>query len=135
MDWNYREESNKEALAIVRVSSHKQTEGASPDVQENEIYRYCAERGLVLVRVARLQESAKDSDKRQEYDKEIRHALKKNIRHVLFYMSDREARNMTDIEASNKLILLGKIIVHHVQERKVYWKNSSTSDFLMRNIN
>jgi len=134
MEWCWRSETKRDAVAIVRVSTAKQGEGISPTVQEEEISKYCTERNLKIVKTVILEESAKDSENREEYSKELKNILKSKIYHFVYYASDREARNMTDPETNTKLIKAGMITVHHVNDRRVYWKGSTANDFFIRNI-
>jgi hypothetical protein len=134
MEWCWRTESDRNATAIKRVSSHKQGDGISPSVQEEEIRKYCAERNLNIVKIVNLEESAKVSENRSEYARELKNILRSKIRHIIYYASDRESRNLTDLEATNDLIKAGKIVVHHVNDRKVYWKGSTSNDYFIRYI-
>jgi len=61
-------------------------------------------------------------------------ALSQGTKHILFYLGSREARNLTDNEVNERLVLDDKIIIHHVSENKVYWKGSPDSEFLARDI-
>ena len=67
MEWCWRSETRRDAVAIKRVSSHKQGDGVSPSVQEEEIRKYCSDRNLKIVKVVNLEESAKVSENRSEY--------------------------------------------------------------------
>ncbi|MDQ3232366.1 MAG: recombinase family protein, partial [Pseudobdellovibrionaceae bacterium] len=134
MEWCWRTETRRDAVAIKRVSSHKQGDGVSPSVQEEEIRKYCAERNLKIVKIVNLEESAKVSGNRSEYAHALKNILKSQIHHIVYYASDRESRNMTDLETTNELIRSGKIAVHHVNDRKVYWKGSTSNDYFIRYI-
>lgn len=123
-----------DAIAILRVSSQKQSDNLSHTTQLTEIERYCKEVGLNLVRNVSIVESAKDSDNRKKYNYEINYAVKKGIKHVVFSMFDREARNLTDNERNEKLVKLGTISIHYAHERKVYNTETSDSDFFLRDI-
>jgi site-specific DNA recombinase len=125
--------SNK-ALAILRVSSHRQKDNTSHDVQEREITAYCKANGLNLMEVISIVESAKDSDDRRKYLAALDVALKKKAKHILFYMFDRESRNLTDNEKNEKSVRSGQIVIHYVHDRKIYHKYSPDSDFFMRDI-
>lgn len=126
---------DKRAVAVVRVSSHRQSDDASfRENQEKEIKLYCDYHGLNLVEVFHFIESAKDSEKRKKSMEAESWADKNKIRHRVFYMSDREARNMTDIERSEKRILKDEIVIHHALDRKIYWKNTPAADFFMREM-
>lgn len=63
------------------------------------------------------------------------YALKNGIKHILFYISSREARNLTDNEKNEELVKDDKIIIHHISEKKVYWKETHDSDWLLKDIN
>ena len=128
------EKGNRQAVAIVRVSSLRQRDNSSHDTQEKEIREYCEEEGLDLVRVAPLVESAKDSKGRKKYQAILRDAFAKKIRHIVYYMFDRESRNLTDIENIENLIRADHVVVHYVRDRKVFHKGSADSDFFMRDM-
>ena len=125
---------NNLGLAIVRVSSKRQEDNISHDLQERKIKKYCSEFGITLSRVVKIVESAKRSDERKKYSEALNSALVQNIRHVLFYMNDREARNLTDNEKNEAHVLDDKIAIHYVNERKVLHKDSPSSDFFTRDI-
>ena len=59
-------------------------------------------------------------------------ALSNGIRHFLFYVSDREARNLTDSEKNERLVRQDKMVLHYVNENRVLWKGSPESDFTAR---
>ncbi len=91
---------NNKAMAFLRVSSHKQKDGTSHETQENRITEYCATLNLKIVETVRLVESAKDSKRRREYNAAIQRAIKNGIRHLIFFIYDRESRNLTDNEVN-----------------------------------
>jgi site-specific DNA recombinase len=123
-----------QALAILRVSSYGQKDNTSRDVQDTEITAYATGHGLSIVKREPIVESAKDSENRDKYHAAIAWALANKVRHLLFYMSDRESRNFTDMERMEKLILQDKIVVHYVRDRKQLHRWSPPSDFSMREI-
>jgi site-specific DNA recombinase len=127
--WN-----NRSGLAILRVSSQKQLGGISHETQEAEIKNYCKRYGIELVDVRRIVESAKDSDDRKKYSAAIKHALANDVKHLLFYMYDRESRNLTDNETNEKLVKNGLIVIHYVRENKVLHKDSPDSEFFIRDV-
>jgi DNA invertase Pin-like site-specific DNA recombinase len=126
---------NKRSLAIVRHSGSGQKNNTSADTQENEIQEYCRKHGLELVVIEPIIETAFKSGLRKKYKELLNHALQNGIRHVLFYISNREARNLTDNEKNEELIREDRIVIHHVKEGKVFHKDSPDSEFLMRDIN
>jgi DNA invertase Pin-like site-specific DNA recombinase len=125
---------NANAIAILRVSSHRQRDGVSHETQEKEIRDYCVFNGLNLVRVERLIESAWDSDERKKFDAAMNGAFQDRIRHVLFYMYDRESRNLTHAERNEKLVKADIFVIHYVRDRKVLHRDSSDSDFFIRDV-
>ena len=126
--------NNKRAVAILRISSRRQEGNNSHQVQEDKIRDYCNEYALELVDIHRIIESAKTSSERIKYSAAIQSALKNNIFNILFYMNDREARNLTDNEKNELLVSAGKICIHYVNDRKILHKDSPASDFLMRDF-
>jgi DNA invertase Pin-like site-specific DNA recombinase len=124
----------KSAIAILRVSSTRQGDNISHDTQASEVEKYCKENGLELVEVRRIVESAKRSVDRKKYRAAIEYALSNGIRHLLFYMKDRETRNLTDNEFNEDLVRSGKIVIHYVHDRKVIDAKSPGSDFFLRDI-
>lgn len=126
--------SNLNGFAIVRISSKRQEGNISHDTQEAEIRDYCAKNKINLERIFRMTESAKDSDHRKQYSEAIASALANDIRHILFYMYDREARNLTDNEKNEKLVRAGLICIHYVRENKVLHDRSPDSEFFIRDV-
>jgi len=123
-----------DAIAILRVSSQKQSDNLSHATQLGEIERYCKETGLNLVRNVSIVESAKDSNNRKKYNHEIDYAVKNKIKHIVFSMFDRESRNLTDNERNEILVKSGTLSIHYAHERKVYNGETSDSDFFLRDI-
>ena len=83
MKW--KKNRNLKAIAILRVSSHRQKDNTSHDVQEQEIKKYCDDESLELMKVFKIVESAKKSEDRLHYKEAIKWALKNSIPHILFY--------------------------------------------------
>lgn len=127
--------SNNKAIGFLRVSSHRQKDNTSHEVQEKEVTEYCQNHGLKLVKVVRIVESAKDSDTRKKYRKAKDDAIAEGIRHHVYYMGDREARNLTDNEENEKDVLRDVIVLHYARDRKVLHRDSADSDFFVRDIN
>src|ERR1700730_1275024 len=90
--------SDNRGLSLVRRSWYGQEDNSSGMVQEKEIKLYCEEKGIRLVKTENIIESAKDSDFRKKFNFAIQWALKNKVRHLLYYMTDREVRNFTDLE-------------------------------------
>lgn len=126
--------SNNSALAIVRVSSRRQEGNISHETQEQEIRAYCSKQGLELKEVHRIVESAQDSDFRKQFSKALSAAITSEIRHICYYMYDREARNLTDIERFEKLVRSDVVVLHYIRDNKVFHQNSPDGDFFMRDV-
>ncbi len=125
--------NNNKAIAILRVSTKRQEEGASHSLQEEQVRSWIADYDLnLVVDPIKMAESAKDSENRTQYHRAIEYALKNKVRHILFYMGDREARNLTDNEYNEKLVRQDRIVLHYVRDNKILHKNSSESDFSAR---
>lgn len=126
--------ADNRAIAILRVSSHRQEGNTSHDVQEREVQTYAAANGLEIARTARIVESAKDSERRKHYTEALTWALAQDVRHLLFYLPDRESRNLTDNERNEKLVRAGLLTIHYVRDRKRIDSESPDTDFFMRDI-
>lgn len=125
---------NNLGFAFVRRSWYGQEDNSSAMVQEKEIRQYCERNGIELVRLENMIESAKDSDFRNKFHAAVQWALKNKIRHFLYYMTDREVRNFTDLEKMEKLILSDRIVVHYVRDNRQLHRFSAPSDFSHREI-
>ena len=127
---------NKKAIAILRVSSMKQEDGFSHAVQQKYAQDYCDRdcnnQKLELVQVFTITESAKDSSARKKYSEAINYAVKNKIGNVIFYMQDRETRNLTDLEENEKRVMNGDFIIHFSHDRKCLHKDSPESEYLTR---
>lgn len=127
-------DGNRRSLGIVRISSRRQEGNISHETQEAEIRAYCERHGLKLDAIVRIVESARDSEDRKRYTEAINRALAQDVRHVLFYMYDRESRNLTDNERNEKLVKAGLICIHYVRESKVLHRDSPDSEFFIRDV-
>jgi site-specific DNA recombinase len=123
-----------QGIAILRVSSHRQKDNTSHETQEAEVRSYAAEAGIEIDRVFHLVESAKATEARKKYHAALNYALKQKIGAILFYMHDREARNLTDNETNERLVRAGQIEIHYVRDRKVLNRNSPEFEYIMRDF-
>lgn len=121
---------NKKSIAVIRISSTKQTDGSSPEIQKEAADRHCKRHGLELVKIFEIVESAKSFKNRKQYQEAIRFAEKSKIGNILFYMPDRLSRNFSDVESLEFKILDGIFNVHFVQEGLILHRNSPDSDFM-----
>ncbi len=129
MNWN-----GEKAATFLRVSSKRQEDGNSHEIQENHVKQYCNDIDLNLSRIFRIVESAKRAQTRKKYAAAREQALAEGIQHFVFYMYDRETRNLTDNEANEQLVRDGKLIIHYVSDNKVLHKGSADADFFLRDI-
>lgn len=131
---SWQDNPNKKAFALVRRSSAGQKDNTSADTQIREIINYCARNGLELVRTEPFIETAFKQSQRTKYYACIEEALQSNIKHIVFFASSRESRNLSDIEHNEKLVKEGRLIIHHVSEGKVYWEGTPDGEFTNREI-
>jgi site-specific DNA recombinase len=101
-------------------------------VQEQRTKEYCEEMGLKLVNTFVITESAKKSQDRVKYHEAMEFVKTNKYGNIIFYMPDRESRNMTDIEENQESVLNGEFNIHYVSERKILHRDSSTTDFMSR---
>src|ERR1035437_2364494 len=104
--------SNHTGVAIIRVSTQRQKDN-SPEVQEQIIRTYANQHGIEIRRVERIIESAKDALERVKFRAAIDRAVLEKVRHIVFYMTDRECRNYTDLEINVRLIKQDSIVLHY----------------------
>ncbi len=128
---NYK---NKNAVAIIRVSSGRQKDGISHSVQEQKSREYCDEKGFNLVKVFVLTESAKRSQDRKQYHEAMAFIKKNKHGNVLFYSQDRESRNPIDFAQNEECVLDGIFNIHYVLDRKILHQDSPDTDFLTRDF-
>ena len=119
-------------IAFLRVSTTRQADGISHEVQMSQIETYCKDEGIGDLRVITLSESAKNSVDRKRYQESRLAALREGIFHFLFYQTDREARNFRDMEENEDLARQGLIELHYVRDRKRLNSGSPESDFIFR---
>jgi DNA invertase Pin-like site-specific DNA recombinase len=131
-DW--KQDSNKRTLIIIRRSSSGQKENTSGETQTRECIEFAKQHGLEVVLIESIIETAYKRKERKKFNKLIQWALSNGIRHILFFWSSREARNLTDIESNDDYIKAGRLIIHHVSEGKAYWKGTPDSDFTYREL-
>ncbi len=127
--------SQRAAICILRVSSHRQKDNSSHDTQEQEIKKYCEKQNLSLHKSFTLTESAKRSEDRKQYHAAIKYALDKKIPDVIFYMFDRETRNLRDNERNEDLVRQGLLRLHYARDNKIIDKEASDTDFFARDMN
>ena len=126
----------QKAIGILRKSSKRQENNSSFTIQEDEIRKYCKKNGLVLQEpLQELVESAQHHEGRVKYNKILKKAKSDGIIHHVYYMADREARNLISNEISEESVKAGELILHYARDNKYYDKNTPEADFLVRDIN
>lgn len=130
MDW--RNYANTRGIGIIRRSHARQKENCSDEIQRLEIERGANELGIEIVSYDDFIESSKNSGSRKKYQEALRRARRIGADHIFFYMTDREARNLTDVEANQEAVLRGDIVLHYVKDRKCLHKYSPESEFQLR---
>ncbi len=110
-------------------------DGVSLEAQEHHQKLYAERVGLQVATTEPFQESAKRSKLRAQFHAAISKARNEKIRHLIFYMWDRIARNSTDTEFLEDLIREGEVVLHIASGGNVLHANSDDSDFFILDIN
>ena len=87
------------AVAYLRVSTKEQEdEGYSLENQELSATEYAEKQNLKIVKTWKCSESGWIKKERKYFEEMISYVLNKrnNIKHIIFYSSDRASRNMSD---------------------------------------
>jgi DNA invertase Pin-like site-specific DNA recombinase len=129
------DDMNDRAMLICRISDRKQLDGVSLDAQRHHQEAYAASVGLRVVATASFQESAKRSKMRAQFHAAIQQAAVQKIKHLVFYVWDRIARNSTDAEMLEELIREGEVCLHLATGGTVLHRDSDDSDFFLLDIN
>lgn len=74
-----------QAIAILRVSSHRQKDSTSHETQEAEVRGYAAGAGIKIDRVFHLVESAKATEARKKYHAALNYAETENRRDFILH--------------------------------------------------
>lgn len=119
--------ASRDAVGIVRVSTTKQSDGMSPEVQKNGIEEYARSVGL-KVEIRKVFESGKESgDARPQFQAALAEARARG--NVIFWVWDRSGRNLTDHEQLEKEVRAGKLQVHIALDRRVYNHKTPETDW------
>ncbi|MFC1610110.1 recombinase family protein [Myxococcota bacterium] len=121
---------NIKAIGIVRVSSRKQRDNNSPELQRRGIEEYIAGQDLKLVRIERIHESAAKADERGKFQAALERAKAQHVQHVVFWVRDRLTRNFTDHEKMEEDVRAGVFDLHFASERKRLHKDSPDVEWL-----
>jgi len=126
--------ADRRAIGIVRVSTSKQGDGNSPGIQRDGIGRYAREHGLSLVAVEEIHESGKDADDRPEFNRALERVRTEKVRHIIFWVTDRIGRNMTDYERLEKAVRSGLVVLHIAADGRVLHRGSPDGDWLAADL-
>ncbi len=125
---------NPRAMLICRISDKKQKDGVSLEAQEHHAREYASGVGLEVVVVRPFQESAKKSQLRAAFHAAIAEAKAKGIKHLVFNVFDRIARNFTDAEMLEEMIRDDEATLHVAASGTVLHARSPDSDFFLFDI-
>lgn len=123
-----------DAYGVVRISSDGQKDNHSEAVQIQQIKEYASRKGLKLVAIFCIIESAKSSNDRKVFYCIDLWCSRNKIRHRIYYSSNREARNLTDIERMLEQVRKGLIIVHYALDGKCLDENILPSEMMIRGM-
>lgn len=125
----------EKAILYLRVSSKEQEkEGYSLDAQEKLAYEYAKHKGLEVVKVYKVSESAYKKD-RYAFGQMIEYTKKhSDVNHLIFDVIDRMTRNDTDKVKIYDLIKDFSKTIHFSRNNKIIDKNSKGDDEFMTDI-
>ncbi len=127
-------EPRRKAVLYVRVSSKEQEDGHSLDSQEREGVRYATQRGLEIVRMWRVSESAW-KEEREAFNEMIAYIkAQPDVPVVIFDSVDRMTRNLSDVHEIMKLTKQHDKEVHLSRSGKIINKESGPDDSFMMGI-
>jgi len=123
------------SLLYIRVSSKEQEkEGFSLDAQEKLGHDYANRKGLKIVKIWKVSESAW-KEERESFNEMIIYAQKhKEITDIIFDVTDRMTRNDLDKYKIYKLIKEYDKTIHFSRTGKTFNKNSGSDDEFMLDI-
>ncbi len=122
-------------MLICRISDRKQLDGVSLDAQKRLLKEYADRVGLHIVATKPFQESAKKSQLRAQFHAALGEARRDDVRHLVFYVWDRIARNFTDAEILEEQIKDGEVVVHIASGGTVLHQDCDDSEFFLFDIN
>jgi site-specific DNA recombinase len=125
------QESNK-AVILARVSSKSQEdEGYSLDSQVKLLENYCEGKGLAVLEIFKITESASKSVQRNIFKKALAYIENHDVKHLVIEKVDRHVRNLHDaVETHDWLISDEDKRVHFVKDSLVLHKGSRSQEWL-----
>lgn len=128
--------STRKAMALIRVSSHKQKDNNSPEVQRRAIADHAARLGLEIGdRYEEFQESAAKSGDRKKFHAALKRARDGGVRHLIVWVLDRSSRNFTDFEMLEEAIRADALVLHVAHSNEVLHAGSPDGAWLTAEMN
>lgn len=123
---------NNRAVILARVSSKSQEdEGYSLDSQVKLLESYCEGKGLLVLQVFKITESASKSVQRNIFKKALTYIEEHDIKHLVIEKVDRHVRNLHDaVETHDWLVSDETKKVHFVKDSLILHKNSRSQEWL-----
>lgn len=125
------------AVAYLRVSTKKQEDyGYSLDAQEEQIIKYAQRKNLKIEKIWKCSESAWGKVERKNFNEMVAFVRnREDIKHIIFYSSDRMARNFKDPEIIKELREKHGKSIHYSQTGEVETGKLSASKEMASDIN
>lgn len=120
----------KLAVLLCRVSSEKQTDGFSLDVQERRGREYAARNGFQVTKVLRLTETAYREEKRDEFIAFLEYIKTNPEKHILVSVVDRISRNRIHLAEVDRIRKEFDKAFHFYDAGYIIDRNAKSSDLL-----
>ena len=120
------------AVILARVSTKSQEEeGYSLESQVKLLQSYCENRGLMVMHVFKIAETASKSTQRRTFQKALQYIEDNGIKDLIIEKVDRHVRNLNDaVETHDWLLADEERKVHFVKDGLVLHKNSRSQEWL-----
>jgi DNA invertase Pin-like site-specific DNA recombinase len=125
---------NKLGVIWVRVSSEQQTLGYSQENQLEVLQAACREKGIKVIKIFNVAESAKTSEKRKLFREMLKFIQEENIVYLVAKNIKRLQRNYEDLFRIDDMIEKNGLHVFIFDENKIVSKNSPPADRFMFRI-
>lgn len=125
--YNAQHNQNKKEVRYIiytRVSTDDVKQSGSLEDQEKACVEFANKKGLKFINVLAEQESAKESEKREQFGKMIKDIRAGKYKGIIAWHPDRLARNMKD--AGEIIDLLDKKIIEDLQFPAYQFDNTPT---------
>ncbi len=129
---NKNEIKMEDCIIINRISSQRQDEGYSLPQQSKLNNEVALRSNCQIIKEFDIIESAKNSEKRDEFHEAINFIKKhRNIRHVFLEKTDRLTRNLYDNVLAYNLVYNHNITFHFSRDNQILSKESKSHEKLM----